>query len=117
MKINLKILALVSLLIPSFTYAALGDVNLNSGTTLSVGGINLVLSTNNGSTLDSIVVGTSSFDVTMTAGSRLEIASADRRILSIPDVGSVQVTRACSSTSNDYVISNPSGGVTPTYTI
>ncbi|MEK7646855.1 MAG: hypothetical protein AAB378_00590, partial [Patescibacteria group bacterium] len=112
MKIYLTIF--LSLLLPVSVLAA--ELSLLAGVLINVGGINLSVSGTTAN-IDSITVNTSDFTVTLSGGQTVEITSSDRRLLTVDQLGSLQITSTCTSSNAVTTISNPSDGVQVTPTI
>ncbi len=112
----------VALLVaPSLALAGYNDVNLQSGTTLSVNGVT-INAVGASTLLQSIVVSSGSFDVTLLPNSVLEINVPNLNKLTVANAGSVVVTNTCTGDFSKLVLSLTGGGsttvtVTPTSTI
>ena len=111
----------VALLLPGLAFAAYNDVSLTTDAVLKVNGFNLNI---NGSTavVESVVVGSTSFTVTLKPGSSIQIKSTDRKTLSSSAGANYIVTDTCDDTqsilalsptiSSDTVTITPSGTCT-----
>lgn len=114
MKKSLLILAgLVSL---SPVVFAVNEATISSGVILSVGGYNLTVSGEY--QIDSIVVGASSFDVTLVAGKSFGVTSSDRRKITVSPTTYVSVSATCTSSESSATISTTQdlGSITVTVT-
>ena len=118
MKIYLTIFitSLLTVFFPMLTLAAATDVTLTTDTVISVAGINLNVSTSDAS-FESMTVNSDNFSVTMPAGSRLTVSSSDKRILDVPEAGSLQRSSQCTSSANIYTMTNPANAATVTFTV
>jgi len=107
------------LILPSFVYGAFNDVTLTTDTVISVGGYTLNVS-GSSAVVQSIVIDTSSFSVTLSSGSSIQITSPTYQQLSV-DVGTFTTSNTCITNSSVLTLasSGPSGTVivTPTATI
>ncbi len=115
MKKYLPVLVLVGLLVFTTPAFAINDVTLTTDTIITAGGINFTVS-QGAPTVDTLTVSGSDFSVQMSENATLIISSADRRVLTIPKVGSIIISNTCSSSQNIYTISNPLGGSQVTIT-
>ena len=68
------------LLLPGLAFAAFNDVSLTTNTVLSVNGITVNVSGET-ATIESIVVGSTNFIVTIESGSKFQVTAPDRNIL------------------------------------
>ena len=113
-----KVLSIIVGLIlsPVMVFGA-NDVTLDSSVNISVGGYTLAV---RGSeyTIDTIVVGASSFDVTLSTGKSFGITSSDRRKLTVSPLTYVSLTRTCDSSESSVIMntSQDSGSITVTVT-
>ncbi|KKT96105.1 MAG: hypothetical protein UW97_C0018G0009 [Parcubacteria group bacterium GW2011_GWA2_45_15] len=69
-----------SLLLPSLAFAAYNDVSLTTDVVLSVNGITVNVS-GSSATIESIVVGSTNFIVTVESGSSFQVTAPDRNVL------------------------------------
>ena len=111
-----RMLTALVALVPWVSYAAYNDAHLSGGITLTVGGINLVVQ-GDGADMESITVSSGTFSVTMPEGSYLRVTSADRRVLTPSNIGSIQVASTCTSSQNQYTYQSPSGAPTSVMTV
>jgi hypothetical protein len=119
MKSTISLLTLLAFLVPTLTFAAFNDVTLTTSTVLSVGGYTLNVS-GSSATIQSIVVNSGSFTVTMLAGSYLQVTSPTYQQLTTDNPGLVS-SNSCSNSTSVLTLSSPSSSgtvtVTPTATI
>ena len=108
---------IVGLIISPVMVFAADDVTLDSSVNISVGGYSLAVS---GSTytIDSIVVGASSFDVTLSTSRSFGVTSSDRRKLTVSPLTYVTLTNTCNSSESSVIMntSQDSGSITVTVT-
>src|SRR3989344_3998395 len=96
-KLKLGLVALgISLCFGSTAYAALDDVTLTQDTvTISVGGFGLAVTAPT-ALLETIIVNTNDFQVTVLPGSKLSISSSDRKSFEVVSTNaSVTGVRTC----------------------
>lgn len=110
MKKTLSIIVGLILLSP-LAFAA--NVTLTTDITIKVGSYNLTLTSQRG--VDSIVVGSSSFDVSIPANNSFMVVSADRRAFAVTPTTGVTVTNGCDSSRSTVGIST--AGLAETVTI
>ena len=113
------LLVLTTLALPGIALAAYNDVNLGTSAIISVAGVSLTL-TGSGATLESIVVRANDFDVTLQAGSSLDITSTDLKSFDLTTNQQIVQTFTCGSSQSELNISSvPSGAfvtIAPTNT-
>ncbi len=101
---------------PLVSFAA-NDVTIDSTVNISVGGYTLAV---NGSsyTIDSIVVGADSFDVTLSTDKSFGVTSSDRRKLTVSPTSFVTLTNTCNSSESSVIMkaNHSSGSITVTVT-
>ena len=114
MKKLLASAATLALIFPSLALAAFNDATLDSNVSLTVNSISLAVG-GSGATVESIIVDSSSFNVTMLSGSVLEVTSAARATLSVSDSSVVSVNE-CNSTQSRIKLTY-SGSTSKTVTI
>ena len=88
-----------ALLLPRMALAAFNDATLATGVVLSVGGVTVTVSGTN-AVIESIVVGASSFTVTLLPGSFIECQSTDRKAITTEAPANYIVTDTCSATAS-----------------
>lgn len=119
MKKYLFLLFSTIFLLPSLVLGAFNDVTLTTSTNISVGGYTLNI-TGSSAVVQSIVINTSSFSVTLSSGSSIQITSPTYQQLSV-DVGTFTTSNTCITNSSVLTLSSsgPSGTVvvTPQVTI
>ena len=105
----------ILLLTPLCALAAFDNVTLTTGSArLSVNGVTLDVAVSN-ALLSQIVVNASSMTLTLNAGSKMSVTSADRRTLTISDSGgTAQTGNTCTSAISEADVSST---VTDTVTI
>lgn len=106
---------------PVIVGAAYNDVGLTSGATISVGSYNLTVSGST-SVVETLVVNSGDFVVTMPVDSVLVVQSAEKNIMTVTGIGGNDYSQECSSDNNTLTISIKSGStrtvnVTPSTTI
>src|SRR3989344_867824 len=114
MKKLLASAATLALIFPSLALAAFNDATLDSNVSLTVNSISLAVG-GSGATVESIIVDSSSFNVTVLSGSVLEVTSAARATLSVSDSSVVSVNE-CNSTQSRIKLTY-SGSTSKTVTI
>lgn len=114
MKKSLSIIVGLILLSP-LAFAA-NEATISSGVIITVGGYNLTV--NGEYAIDSLVVGSDSFDVTLVAGKSFGVNSSDRRKLTVSPVTYVNVTSTCTSSESTATMNTTqdSGSITVTVT-
>ena len=112
MKIFLKIF--LALFFPFFAFAGL--VALQSGATISVGGIEVNISGSDAS-LNTLTVRASNFDVILDAGDIITVSAPSRRTFTVTQAGSVQSSSTCSAGASTLTIKNPAGAAQATITV
>ncbi|MEX2437527.1 MAG: peptidoglycan-binding protein, partial [Candidatus Paceibacterota bacterium] len=116
---KLLILFLGVLFLPNLTFAAFNDVTLTTDTVISVGGYTLNVS-GSSAVVESIVIDTSSFSVTLSSGSSIQITSPTYQQLSV-DVGTFTTSNTCITNSSVLTLSSSGASgtvvVTPQATI
>lgn len=101
-----------------FALAAYTDVSLGSSDTIiNTAGINLTVSGTTAS-VDSITVGADSFEVIMSGSANIQVASSDRRTLTVSGaIGSATQSFSCTSAESTLTLSNPASGAQVTLTV
>src|SRR3989344_7601134 len=117
MKLLISILTFFLSITP--TFAAYNDVSLTTDAVITIGSINLTVSGSTAS-VESIVVGSSSFTVILQASSQITVRSSDMYTLTATGHSS-QSTTECTSTYSSMTLSSNSSSpvemeVTPTAT-
>lgn len=110
---KLKILFLGLLFLPTFTFAAFNDVTLTTSTNISVGGHTLNV-TGASAVIQSIVINTGNFSVTLSSGSSIQITSPTYQQLSV-DVDTFTASNNCAD--NTSVLTLSSSGASGTVTV
>src|SRR5882724_6060815 len=110
----IRALMVIVTLTPSLAFAGAGDVTLTTSAVISVQSLSINISGSSAS-IQSMVVGASSFDVVLLATSTITIASADRRNFDIsPTSGGFTKTLTCDSSNSKVTLT---GGTNGTRTI
>ena len=116
MKKILRYVFAVSLfLLPALALAASNDVSLTTSAVISVGGFSLNISGATAS-VQSIVVRSSNFDVTLLPGSSIAITSIDKKNFNFDISAPITQTFSCGSSSSTLTVSAVSATVTLTIT-
>ncbi len=110
-KITIAILGIF--LLPTYAFAAFNDVTLTTSTNISVGGYALNI-TGSSAVIQSIVINTSNFSVTLSSGSSIQVTSPTYQQLSV-DVGTFTASNVC--ITNSSVLTLSSSGTSGTVTI
>lgn len=105
----------VALLSPMLAFAAYNDVSLTTSTVIATGGVNLTV-TGSTASIQSLVVRSSDFDVTLLPGSSIAISSADKVNFNFDSAVQITQSFSCGSGSSSLTISNVSGTATLTIT-
>lgn len=100
--------------VPSLAFAAYNDVSLTTDTVLSVGGITVNVSGSTAS-IESIVVGASSFDVVLQSGSSLAITAPNLNMLDYSSNNAIAATITCTASASSVSFSG-TGAVSITVT-
>lgn len=118
MKKHLFKIAGFLLIFPMFVFAAYTDVSLGSSDTIiNTAGINITVSGTTAS-VDSITVGADTFEVIMSGSAYIQVASSDRRTLTVTGaIGSATQSFSCTSAESTLTLSNPASGAQVTLTI
>lgn len=118
MKKHLFKIAGFLLIFPMFVFAAYTDVSLDSSDTIiNTAGINITVSGTTAS-IDSITVGADSFEVIMSGSAYIQVASSDRRTLTVTGAtGSATQSFSCTSAESTLTLSNPASGAQVTLTV
>jgi peptidoglycan hydrolase-like protein with peptidoglycan-binding domain len=111
---NKLITIILSFLVPMGAFAA-DNASLNSDVDIAVGGV--TLNVVGDTKLNKLIVSGDTFQLIMDGGQVIVIESTDKRLLTIPEVASVQQKLECFSDRSKYTITNPTGGVIATSTI
>ncbi|MDO8481629.1 MAG: peptidoglycan-binding domain-containing protein [bacterium] len=108
--------SITALLLPGLALAAYNDVTITTDTVISVGGVSLIVNGTN-AVVESIAVGASSFTVSLSPGSFIEIRSANAYTIATDAPANYIVTDTCSATESilklSSTISTGSMTVTP----
>src|SRR3989338_55919 len=97
--------SIAALLLPALALAAYNDVTVASDTIVTANGVSVTVS---GTTavIESIVVGASSFTVTLLPGSYIEVQSTDRKVIATDAPAGFIVTDTCSATASTLKLSS-----------
>lgn len=109
----------ISVALPLLALAAFNDVQIASDvdTVISLNGVSLIVSSGKTAVVESIEVSDSSFSVVMPVNSYLRVTLASRRVLSVTNNGTVDVTATCSDSQSAYKLENPATGSSQTVTV
>ncbi|QQG46251.1 MAG: peptidoglycan-binding protein [Candidatus Niyogibacteria bacterium] len=113
---KIYITILTSLLIPTASFAALGDFTFDSNVDLTLNGVTIDVS-GSGFTADRIEVSANSFDIGISAGGGFEVTSSDRRKITATVVGSLETGFSCTSSNSKMTVSNPGNAPFATTTL
>lgn len=117
MKVSFKIALGVLLCAPVVSFAAFNDVSLQaSNTLLSVGGVTLTVAAPD-ATIQSIVVGSDNFTLTMPGSSYFKITSSDRRNISTTDYAPVTLESSCTDSLATYYFKSPASATDIVFTV
>lgn len=102
---SIGVIILAILLVPVVTYAAFDDVSLTTDTVITLGSINLNVS-GSGATLESIIVNTGYFAVSLAGTSTITVTSNDRyKLVTTANPG--YVTSSCTASASTLTIAVP----------
>lgn len=107
-KIYTAIVFLSMVTIPATSSAAYNDVTLTTDTIITVGGVNLNVS-GSSVVVESIIVSTNSFDVTLLTSSSFAVSSADKKGFTISTSGAAVTSTVVCDTSSSTLTLAPSG--------
>lgn len=108
MKKLLVLVAIAAYSIPTLTFAAYNDVSLTTDAVISVGGYTLNVS-GSSATIQSIVVDTNSFSVTLASGSSFKVSSPVFNKLN-SDITSDVTSNVCNVSESSITLSYSGGG-------
>jgi hypothetical protein len=114
------LVGIIALSLPALAFAAFNDVTLTTDALISVGGYTLNVS-GSSATIQSIVVNTSSFSVTLASGSSLTVSSRTLQQLS-SDITSDIASIVCTGSASSIALAYAGGGtvtnvITPSATV
>src|SRR3989344_696470 len=113
---RLLFLCVIAFCSPLFAFGAFDDVSLTSDAVVSVGGEDFTVYSAT-STLESITVDATSFDVTMATGSSLVLYSGGNRTFTVtPSIAQISATPSCAGSYSTLTLSGVGSGtvtVTP----
>jgi putative peptidoglycan binding protein len=120
MKKLLTLAMIAACALPSLAFAAYNDVTLTTSAVISVGGYTLSVS-GSSATIQSIVVNSNNFSVTLASGSSFTVASPSLNQLS-SDVASDVTSNTCTGSASSISLAYSGGGtvtnvITPSSTI
>jgi len=104
---------------PLLALAAFNDVTLTTSAVLSIGGIEVDV-TGSSATIQSIVVGAGSFDVTMQSGSTMTVTAPNRNLMGVSSAANVSSTVTCTDDASSIALTASGSGtvtITPSGTL
>lgn len=105
---------LLTLIAPAMVFAAFNDVTLTTAVTLTSNSISLAVY-GSSAVLESIVVSSGSFNVTLASGSSVEIRSTDRKVMEVSHANYL-TTNVCNTAESRIRLENSGVGATITVT-
>jgi len=104
------------LITPMLAFAAYNDVTLNSDTVINVNSLNIGVSSDSNSVIESITVNAGDFTVTLQPNSTFYATSSDRATFDVQSPNPLSQIKPCSSTESGLTLKNVTSQTTVTIT-